>query len=250
MAKNYVKFPCRFFDSKEWSRPRTYSKAEALLYLLNREGDMSLRHLATAWQWSKSSVQRFIGELKADGFWDTSWDTFWDTKQPKDKQVTESYGTPFGTLSGTHLIKNNNNPPNILSSSKEESNIYSPLIGEEIYHFDSFVEFQEWIKRYAPRVAKMREPFTETQFESLITDFDAHFLCGLLKDMHNYQHLLTKNISANLTFRNWARRRKQWDNEKAKQPSTRNASKPNDDELARAVAEGLSRANTQQEWQG
>lgn len=70
-----------------------------------------------------------------------------------------------------------------------------------------FVKFQEWIKNNAPRVAKMKEPFTEVQFSALKRDFDSNFICNLLQAMHNHEPLLKKNRSANLTFRNWAKRR-------------------------------------------
>ena len=125
MAKNYVKFPTAFFSIAEWNKPREYSKAEAYLYLLSGETDLSLRHLARQWQWGKTKVERFISELKKYGLWDTKWDTFRDTKQVKQQQVTQSFGTPSGTPDGTHLIENNNYPP-ILSSTKVESNIVPP----------------------------------------------------------------------------------------------------------------------------
>lgn len=242
----------QIFTSKYWHEPRKYSKAEALLYLANNKGSTSIRHLAMAWQWSRSSVERFIKELKREKMWDTFWDTFWDTKRVENNNVTQNAGTQCGTQCGTpfgtHLIVNNNNPPKILSISKDISNIYSPLTGEECSPFE---RFQKYILDNAPRVAKMKEPFTEAQFLALKDEYDTTFICELLQEMHNYQHLLTKNISANLTFRNWAKRRQKWDNEKTKQRATNTQGhQPSDDELARAVAEGLSRANTQQEWQG
>ena len=70
-----------------------------------------------------------------------------------------------------------------------------------------FVKFQEWIKENAPRVAKMKEPFSEAQFSALKKDFDSKFICDLLRAMHNHEPLLKKNRSAYLTFLNWAKRR-------------------------------------------
>ena len=70
-----------------------------------------------------------------------------------------------------------------------------------------FVKFQEWIKNNAPRVAKMKEPFSEAQFSALKKDFDSNFICDLLRAMHNHEPLLKKNRSAYLTFLNWAKRR-------------------------------------------
>ena len=112
-------------NSKYWREPREYSKAEALLYLINRPRNMSVRHLAATWQWSKSSVERFIKELKKEKLWDTFWDTFRDTKTADNECITQNIGTQCGTPFGTHNNKNNYYPP-ILSSSKEESNIIPP----------------------------------------------------------------------------------------------------------------------------
>lgn len=248
MAKNYVKFPLKFFETKEWSKPREYTKAEAILFLINNRNCISIRHLARSWQWSKTSVERFIKELKQLGMWDTFWDTFWDTKHAENKQVAESFGTQSGTPFGTHLIEDNIIPPKILSTTNVVSNISSPPKGESESVDDiEFQEFQRWVMENAPRVAKMKEPFTKGQFISLKTDFDAQFYCALLTEMHNYEPLLRKNRSANLTFRNWARRRKQWDNEKSttKKP---NDSKSRIERAIQAAARGYARANTPQEW--
>lgn len=70
-----------------------------------------------------------------------------------------------------------------------------------------FVKFQKWISDNAPRVAKMKEPFSESQFSALKKDFDSKFICDLLRAMHNHEPLLKKNRSAYLTFINWANRR-------------------------------------------
>lgn len=243
MAKIYIKFPTKFFDTKEWQKPRKYTKTEAYLWLLNNQSTISVRHLATSWQWSKSQVERFIAELKAQKLWDSFWDTFRDTKHIENKQDTNLNGTQVGTVFGTHLIKENNNPP-ILSSTKVESNIIPPK-GENKNINLGFLKFQEWILENAPRVAKMKEPFTEIQYFAIKRDFDTTFICDLLMKMHNYEPLLIKNRNANLTFRNWAKRQQSYD----KHTSTNQAGNAEPDDLLRAVAEGISRAYTPQEWQ-
>ena len=70
-----------------------------------------------------------------------------------------------------------------------------------------FLEFQQWISENAPRVAKMKEPFSEAQFSALKEAYALDFICDLLRAMHNYEPLLKRNRSAYLTFLNWARRR-------------------------------------------
>jgi len=69
-----------------------------------------------------------------------------------------------------------------------------------------FLKFENWVKENAPAVGKMKEPFTEKQFFELKKDFSSEQIRQLLQSMHNYQPLLKKNINANLTFRNWAKK--------------------------------------------
>lgn len=247
MAKNYVKFPTAFFVLPAWKEKRKYSKAEAYLSLLNLEGDTSIRHLATRWQWAKTSVQRFIVELKQKGMWDTSWDTLWDTKRVDNESTAKIGGTLDGTLCGTHLIKENINPP-ILSSSKEESNIIPPK-GETQPLNPEFIEFCYWLTEHAPRVAKMKEPFTAEQVARLNADFDKDFIHDLLVDMHNYEPLLKKYRSANRVFRKWAKMQKPTHYEQ--KPRTDNSGNDTSrlEAIYRAVADGISRASTPQEWE-
>lgn len=232
-------------NSKYWQESRKYSKAEALIYLINRPSNMSIRSLATAWQWSRSSVERFIADLKKEKMWDTFWDTFWDTKRANNKRVAENLGTHSGTLFGTH--HNKNNTPLILSTTNVVSNIYPPK-GESTHIDADFEKFQSWIRENAPRVAKMKEPFTAEQVAALKADFDQQFICDLLKAMHNYEPLLTKNRSANLTFRNWAKREKRNSNEQKRTTNTAGDTKSRLEGVLRAAANGYARAHTPQEW--
>lgn len=70
----------------------------------------------------------------------------------------------------------------------------------------SFKNFQDWINTNSPMVGKMKEPFSIEQFIQLKKDFKLEIITDMLIKMHNYKPLLQKNISANLTFRNWAKR--------------------------------------------
>lgn len=72
-----------------------------------------------------------------------------------------------------------------------------------------FNTFQSWILTNAPAVARMKEPITIQQYEKLGIDFAGHkseFQETLLA-MHNTKDLLKKYNSANLTLRNWIKRR-------------------------------------------
>lgn len=248
MAKNYIRFPASFLLTKEWLKPRKFSQAEALLYLLNEDETPSVRELAALWQWPKTSVQRFINNAVAQKFLGQFWDKSGTPSAMNISKLQGCVGQKWdksGTNQEPYLIVNNNNPPDILSTTNVVSNISFPPKGSE----RSFSNFQNWISENAPRVAQMKEPFTEAQYIALRKDYDATFLCDLLLEMHNYTPLLTKNRSAYLTFRNWARRRKQWDNE-TKRTTNKAGNQPNPDDLRRAVAEGLARACSTQEWEG
>lgn len=70
----------------------------------------------------------------------------------------------------------------------------------------SFMTFQQWILTNAPRVAQMKEPFTIAQYLSLSKKgYDGAKIRALLADMHNWEPLLKKNVSAYLTLTKWKR---------------------------------------------
>ena len=71
---------------------------------------------------------------------------------------------------------------------------------------DNYRKFKDWIDVNAPNVAKMKEPFTEQQFERIKQEFPIEVIENTLRSMHNYRELLKKYVSANLTFRKWAKR--------------------------------------------
>lgn len=71
---------------------------------------------------------------------------------------------------------------------------------------ENFERFLKWINTNAPNVAKMKEPFTEEQFERIKKDFPLELIQSVLASMHNYRELLKKYVSANLTFRKWAKK--------------------------------------------
>jgi len=69
-----------------------------------------------------------------------------------------------------------------------------------------FKKFRKWIEENAPNVGKLREPFTEAQFERIRVEFPPDVITGTLLSMHNYRELLKRYVSANLTFRKWAKK--------------------------------------------
>lgn len=252
MAYLFIKFPKKFLDSEEWRKPRKYSKAEALLYLLNEPNNHSVGFLATRFQWSKSTVHGFLQEIYQKGFAErlpNGLPNDCRTEKAKKDNTLQGFAERLPNDSANDCrtdIKDKEYIPPVLSTTNVVSNTIPPKGMNE--GNPDYLKFIEWLKSNAPRVLQMKEPITEEQFISLKNDFDAQFLCDLLREMHNYEPLLKKNRNANLTLRNWAKRRKQWDNGNTKS-TTNTAGNAEPDELLRAVAEGIARSRTQQEWQ-
>ena len=95
-----------------------------------------------------------------------------------------------------------------------------------------FEKFQKWILEKAPRVAKMEEPFTEEEYLRIKEEFPPGMTAEVLLAMHNSKDLLKKNLSANLTFRNWIKRRQN----DGKNANNRKPDKASDEEFARGLA--------------
>lgn len=100
-----------------------------------------------------------------------------------------------------------------------------------------FKNFQDWILKDAPTVAKMKEPFTIDQYLTLKKSFNSEQLKDLILKMHNYKPLLSKNQSANLTFKNWARK------DFNTNPSSNNLSSPGAQTLTEKKAADILKIN-------
>ena len=71
---------------------------------------------------------------------------------------------------------------------------------------EEFKHFQAWIDANAPSVAKLRDPFTEDQFNKLREAYPAERVRDILLQMHNRPDLAKKYRSAYLTALNWLKR--------------------------------------------
>ncbi len=84
----------------------------------------------------------------------------------------------------------------------------SPLQGGGCVMMDEkFFDFQKWININAPRVAQMKEPFTQEQHTNILEKYKKNDVLAILQEMHNYKKLLSANISAYLTATAWLNRR-------------------------------------------
>ena len=156
MAYTFIKFPKKFLDSEEWRKPRKYSKAEALLYLLHNPELPSIRRLAMIWDWPKTAVADFISYARKQGYLGQISDKSRTQVDVNINELQDSFGQ-ISDKSRTHLIKEIKTPP-ILSSSKEESNIIPPK-GERDFLQELDGEYQEIVREWLTYKRERKETY-------------------------------------------------------------------------------------------
>ena len=72
-----------------------------------------------------------------------------------------------------------------------------------------YSKFNVWLSQHAPRVQQMRQPMSEAQLCSLVSQYSKQEVMDVILAMENYADLHKKNISAYPTARNWLKRRTQ-----------------------------------------
>lgn len=242
MKEGYIPISRKLFESLWWLEEREFSKAEAWLDMIQSarfeasstkmlvgckvielgrgEFPATIRFLAKRWGWNKNRVDRFLKLLVSENMITTR--TANGTSQTIIKlcnygdynpigensgQKRDKIGTNLGQQRDNSGTKNNkDNKDNKVKIENSESGDSAPLSPSP-----DFVKFQEWIEKNAPNVSRMRYPFTEDEFVRLKADFGAKYMQSLILQMHNYRPLLKKYQSANLTFRNWAKREQEDD---------------------------------------
>ena len=114
-------------------------------------------------------------------------------KKGWEKRKRESHGNATADATALPLEDENENKDEVLIKGKEKHRLI------------------DWISENAPRVNKLKEPLSVEQCDKLINDFDKEYIRELLTSMHNYEPLLKNNRSANLTFRKWSNRDKNYE---------------------------------------
>ena len=72
-----------------------------------------------------------------------------------------------------------------------------------------YSKFNVWLSQHAPRVQQMRQPMSEAQLCTLVSEYSKQEVMDVILAMENYADLHKKNISAYITSRNWLKRRTQ-----------------------------------------
>lgn len=116
------------------------------------------------------------------------------SQKPHNKVVSDTDNTNKAIVSATESTQSKVKEIKV----KEKKNI----IGETIVSPD-YKKFYDWLVVDAPRLLKMKEPFTETQYLKILLEFSKEEIYDTVLAMQNYEGL-TKKVSANLTFRKWA----------------------------------------------
>jgi hypothetical protein len=168
----------------------------------------SLQTWAKMWLVDVGQVRRFFKLLQADGMVLTenvkkttrltvcNYDSYNGGRQANEFKVN------LKQIQSEFKVNTNNNAnnDNNVNNDNKEYGRFTPHEQEE------FEKFEKWILAKAPRVAKMKEPFTIKQFLEIKELAAPEVVRDLLENMHNRANLLTNNISANRTFRNWLKR--------------------------------------------
>lgn len=71
----------------------------------------------------------------------------------------------------------------------------------------AFREFKIFLSEEAPKLLKVKQPFTEQQFEKINGIYPRSEIESLCREMQNYEPFLKKYTSAYLTFMSWMGRR-------------------------------------------
>ena len=200
-----IKISGALLDAPFWRKPRVFTESEAFVDCHIEQGQCTLYSLARKWGWHKQKVKRFLTMLKTLGC---------------DQSVTNDV---------TKLILRTSELQNIcdydcdqsvtifkekeklrkkeakkeIEKNKENNN---PLFSNENIPLTPFEKFESWVLANAPRVAQMKEPFTEEQFTKAKEAIGWEMMVDLLQQMHNWQNLIKQNTSAYLTLLAWSKR--------------------------------------------
>jgi hypothetical protein len=169
----------------------------------------SLPTWAKRWMVNENKVRRFFKMLSKDNMIVTedvkkttrltvcNYDDYNSKRQALDTQATR-----IRHVSDTQATANNNanNDNNVNNDKQYIDGAYGSKEREE------FVKFEKWIVENTPRVAQMKEPFTIKNFLDLKKKFPVEKITEMLESMHNYEPLIRKNRSANLTILKWLKK--------------------------------------------
>lgn len=200
-----IKISGALLDAPFWRKPRVFTESEAFVDCHIEQGQCTLYSLAQKWGWHKQKVKRFLTSLKTLG---------------RDQSVTNDVTKLILRISELQNICDYDCDQSVtifkekekqrkkeakkeIEKNKENNN---PLFSTENIPLTPFEKFEKWVSANAPRVAQMKEPFTEEQFAKAKEAIGWEMMVDLLLQMHNWQNLIKQNTSAYLTLLAWSKR--------------------------------------------
>lgn len=128
----------------------------------------------------------------------------YDLTPKKEVEIAETFASAKSPANSENEYEYENEYKNDKKGGKSmrEEEVAKVVVVED----PEFEDFVEWIAAEAPRVAKMKEPFTASQYYKIKAEYNLEDVRRILQQMHNYKAL--KTVSAYLTCLNWLRRDK------------------------------------------
>lgn len=284
MDIGYIPLSRKFFEHELWQEPRVFSRAEAFADLLRRtrfeantstilvgvqsveirrgEVAISLRYLSRQWQWSKNKVDKFLKYLEKQGMIEKR--TPKGTAQTIIKFCNFDKYNPISKKSGQQKGHERDSKGTILNKENTEKTYppYNPPKGENKMASASLCSDtnQERKEKVARKRKDLDLSFVEPTFQPIMADWLAYKSergqTYRQKGVEGcYSHLKTisgdnpdiaRKIVEQSIANNYAGLFPLKTSNNVR--STTNQP-PSPDELARAVANGIARANTRQEWE-
>lgn len=128
------------------------------------------------------------------------------TNQPANQPATNQRLTSDQPAKPSLPISSSSKSKHIQEEKKEIDTIVSTKKDDGS---EEFLAFQGWIQTHTPEVAKMQQPFTESQYRSLQQNYSPREVAEVLEDMSNSANLLKKYKSAYLTCKSWLKMRRE-----------------------------------------
>ncbi|MDE5708499.1 MAG: hypothetical protein K2I32_03475 [Alistipes sp.] len=285
MNIGYIPLSRKFFEHELWLEPRVFSHAEAFADLLRRtrfetgsatilvgmqsveirrgEVAISLRYLSRQWQWSKNKVDRFLKYLEKEGMIEKR--TPPGTLQTIVKLCNFDKYNPIPKKSGQPPGHNKDTTGTIINKDNTEKkrNYPIPPLDELTDRSSDFRSAGPKPVRKEKTARKRKEPdlsFVEPAFRPILAEWlayksergEAYRQKGAegcyahLKNLSGNNPDIARKIVEQSIANNYAGIFPLKTTNHVRTPAPQ---PPSPDELARAVANGIARAHTRQEWE-
>ena len=192
-------------DGKLFKEKRVYSRFEALLDMIYRSVDntieITVRKVAARWGWGRKKTEIFLEQLADDGLIAVAKHTHGHvvTILCVGSQLRSQKGA--SKKRSTSALQKIEEPKRSQLRSQQETDNFSATDEEKAL----YEQFNAWLKKNAPRVARMEEQMTLKQYLKIRKNMTKEAVKDLIRKMNNWKPLLQKNVSVYRTLDNWSR---------------------------------------------